>query len=160
MKGTVYRPEDPKRDSKIFKVAAVYSVCLSVLVFSMLFVGPISDSGCGCESAYEEERFPYIEVALVETPQDDHLMIKHRGGDPILWQRFAINIYNNSDLEQYTTLADLEGEITAGEGTIIKSLNNADLAKIDYEQGQAYKIEIIEKETGNILWQQSNIICF
>jgi hypothetical protein len=55
-------------------------------------------------------------------------------------------------------LNELESEITAGKGTIIKSSNNPDLGKIDYESGMAYKIEIIDKETGNIVWHQSNIM--
>jgi hypothetical protein len=40
----------------------------------------------------------------------------------------------------------------------MKSSYSPDLARIDYEAGTAYKIEFIEKETGNILWENSNII--
>jgi hypothetical protein len=161
MKGKGYLPEDPNKESKVVKLTAVYIVCLVVFLFTFfVFIGPAIDSGCGCMEADEDALFPTIEVALVETSQDDHLMIKHKAGDPIKWSEYKIIITNQSDSEQYTILTDLEGFVTAGEGTIIKASNNPDLARINYESGLAYEVEIYSKKTNQLLWQKINIICY
>ncbi|UCH88185.1 MAG: type IV pilin N-terminal domain-containing protein [Thermoplasmata archaeon] len=102
--------------------------------------------------------FPKVELRL-NNGDPDSLEVKHISGDPLDWSYYQIVIINLSN-EARANIPFIDADhLWIGETTIITEDNAEGFGYIDYKKGNAYDIEIYNKEMQSRELLAENLIC-
>jgi flagellin-like protein len=135
-------------------IAIILMVAITVVLASVLYVWVMNLA----DTDDTVERFPTINLSIIDDPAGDEIKIKMTSGNPIEWTKYKMLIFNQSDNEDTATLLTLTGQLNSGE-TMSFNSTTPGFSDINYEQNEYYTIEIYNIKLNKQVFYKNNIIC-